>query len=876
MKQNSVLALIGALFFVLLLNGCGGGGGGGGGSSSGSSPNSGVASGPTVAIVANSAVMAEHSQQFLAAVGSQITLDGTSSTDSGGSIISYTWVLTAKPSGSAATLSGSTGGSISLVPDTSGSYTVALTVIDSNGISASQSMTLQVTSSIPIVNVVESLQFSGPSTTEPTQYVSVGSIVSLDASSSSDPANLPLSITWTMLQQPAGSVASLAQSGTVSYFSPDVPGQYQVRARATNSNGAYSDVIEVLIANNAPTTVVVANAAPVTGVGSISTYTGYNVVLDSSQSEYQSTDSVVTTWSMLSLPAGSTTARLSSSVSTMVDFIPDVPGDYVVQVSLQDNTTGLSSQYTMTVKVSQAPIAVVTGAATPVAVASAPSFVAQIGVPITLLGSGSYDPSGATISYSWALTYKPSGSRVILTNSTAENLVFTPDVNGYYTFTLTVSDANGVNSSQQVTVDVGSYPPVAMVAQSQIAVLLGNAVTDSAAQSYDQDGNTLTYVWSIISAPGGSVATIVNPTSATLSFIPDVAGTYTAAVTVSDGNISSVATVSIVAYGAQPGTVPLTYVPLNAKFSKALGKAVIVSANPNILHLVDPVAATDVSVALPAAVKSMSLSPNGMYAGVLHEGTVSLVNLSNATLVNTSSTGGSQTDVFVNNNGQLYLTGQTGGQWVTPGFTEQDGTTGALLQTSNVPDVYGTTLGIYSDLNNKIFFLSLGLSPTQIYAVALDSNGIITTTTGSPYWGGYPMNAPFWLSSDQSLLYTSAGDYFSTSNLTYQGTLGLTTEGIVGAYTAVQSLSNSATAQETVLFQSITSYSGPVTYPSVYKQYTGTLQFMQPDVPLPVLGTAQTYGLYIFHASDDTHVMVVQTGSSSANATGLLYFLLKR
>jgi len=867
MKLKPGLAQIAVLLFILLLNGCGGGGGGGGGGS-----GSGSGSGPTVAIVANAAIKAETGKQFLAAVGSQITLDGTSSTDAGGSISTYAWTMTVKPAGSTATLSSASGANVSLVPDLSGSYSITLTVTDSNGMSAAQTMALQVTSSIPIVNVVESLQFNGPSTTEPTQFVSVGSIVSMDASTSTDPANQPLNITYTMLEQPTGSVASLAQSGTVSYFSPDVAGQYMVRARATNSSGGYSDVIEVLVANTAPTTVVVANAAPVTGAGSFSTYTGYNVVLDSSGSSYPSTDSVVTSWSMLSLPAASTTARLSYS-GTTVNFIPDVPGNYVVQLTLQDNTTGLTSQYITTVTVTQAPIAVVTGSSDPVAVASAPTFVAQAGSPITLLGSGSYDPVGATMSYSWALTYKPYGSSVVLSNSTAQNLVFTPDVNGAYTFTLTVRDANGGSSMQPVTVDVGSYAPVPVVAQTNIGILLGNSVTDSATQSYDQDGHTLSFAWSILAAPSGSVAQIASPNTATLSFTPDVAGTYTAAVTVSDGNISSVALVTMTVYSAQPGAVPLTYVPLNAKYDKALGKAVIVSANPNVLHLVDPVAATDVSVALPAAVKSISLSPNGMYAGVLHEGTVSLVNLSTATLVNSSATNGSQTDVLVNNSGQFYLTGQTGGQWVTPGFTEIDGTTGATLQTANVPDVYGTTLAIYSDLNNKIFFLSQGLSPANIYAVALDSNGLITTTTGSPYWGAYGMNGPFWLSVDQSLLYSSTGDYFSTADLSYKGTFGLTS---AGAYSAVQSLSNSATAQETVLLQSVTPYSGTLTYPSVYKRYTGALQFMQADVPLPVLGAEQTYGLYIFHASDDSHVMVVQTGSSAANAAGLLYFLLKR
>lgn len=90
------------------------------------------------------------------------------------------------------------------------------------------------------------------------------------------------------------------------------------------------------------------------------------------------------------------------------------------------------------------------------------------------------------------------------------------------------------------------------------------------------------------------------------------------------------------------------------------------------------------------------------------------------------------------------------------------------------------------------------------------------------------------------------------------------------------SVSNSATASETVLLQGGTNYIDPITYPSVYKRYTGSLQFMQADVALPKLGNVQTYGLKIFHASDDSHVMVVQTGSNSSTAAEMLYFLLKR
>jgi len=51
------------------------------------------------------------------------------------------------------------------------------------------------------------------------------------------------------------------------------------------------------------------------------------------------------------------------------------------------------------------------------------------------------------------------------------------------------------------------------------------------------------------------------------------------------------------------------------------------------------------------------------------------------------------------------------------------------------------------------------------------ATGLLGTSQGSPYWGDYAMGAPFWLSADQTLLFTSAGSYFRTSDLTYAGTL---------------------------------------------------------------------------------------------------------
>jgi hypothetical protein len=77
-------------------------------------------------------------------------------------------------------------------------------------------------------------------------------------------------------------------------------------------------------------------------------------------------------------------------------------------------------------------------------------------------------------------------------------------------------------------------------------------------------------------------------------------------------------------------------------------------------------------------------------------------------------------------------------------------------------------------VNHKLFVIASGLSPSEIYNINVDPATGNTTGYGqAPYWGDYGMFAPLWLSGDQSLLFTAAGTYFSTSNLNYIGTFNI-------------------------------------------------------------------------------------------------------
>lgn len=750
-----------------------------------------------------------------------------------------------------------------------GSYVVALDVTDDQGRTTRQTATLVASQGAPVVTLTGTVEFKGLTDTRPAQTLAVGSMVSLDTAGTTDPSGGAVAVGWQMLQQPAGSKAVLTTSGTITYFTADVAGTYQVRARGTNVAGQFSDVVFTYNATaQAPVVVVAGSVTAVGGSSTLGAAVGNLVLLDANGSNVPNVATTTATWQLLSRP-GTSTAALSATSGWFVSLVPDVAGTYLVRTTLLDSATGVSSQFTTTLNVLPGVTAVVTGYTMPVARVAAPPLVSGAGLPVTLRGNGSYDPNGGALTYRWSVSARPVGSSAALAQTTQADTSFTPDLDGTYQFQLVVTDSAGRSSTQAVTVYVGNYPPVAALDRTQISVPAGQPVTASAAASVSQSGRPLGFQWSVDARPSGSTATIASPTSAALSFTPDVAGTYYLTVTVTEGAVSSIAGLTVTAIVPVPGTVQLAYTPLMAAYSKSLGLATIVSSTPNTLHLVNPATATDTAIALPTAVKGLNLSPDGRLAAVLHEGAVSLIDLPTATLLHSSSTGGSQTEALVSDAGLVYLTGQTGGQWVTPGFTVLDGRTGATVQTFNsFASIYGTTRAILSSGAGKVFTISLGLSPSQIYGYTVDpATGQLGTSQGSPYWGDYAMDAPFWLSADQTLLFTAAGTYFRTSDLTYAGTLG----------SAVVSVSHSSTAQEAVaLAPTSPSYSATLTYPSVYKRYTGSLLFPAADVPLPSVYGIATYGRQIFHAADDKLVMLVQTGSAQSDASGLQFYLLKR
>jgi hypothetical protein len=362
-------------------------------------------------------------------VGATVTLDGSGSTDANGDSLSYQWTLTSVPPGSSAALSDVAAVRPTYVVDVVGSYTASLIVSDGRLSSPADAITVTAAAlnAVPVANAGTD------------QSVSVGTVVTLDGSASSDANGDALNYQWALTVRPAGSTAVLSDTGAVKpTFMADVAGSYT--ATLTVRDGK---------STSAPDTVSVVastvNAAPVANAGpDQSVVTGSVVTLDGSASTDADGDVLRYRWSLTAVPSGSR-ATLSDSAVSRPTFTPDLDGTYVASLVVNDGTVD-SNVDTVTITSARA-----NGA--PVANAGPDQSVYQK-TYVTLDGTGSSDPDGDTLTFSWTVNSHPGMFPPILTGASTAKPMFRADDVGDYVLGLTVNDGTLTSRSDAITVTV--------------------------------------------------------------------------------------------------------------------------------------------------------------------------------------------------------------------------------------------------------------------------------------------------------------------------------------------------------------------------------------------------------------------------------------
>eukprot|EP00928_Gymnodinium_smaydae_P044917 TRINITY_DN29986_c0_g1_i1.p1 TRINITY_DN29986_c0_g1~~TRINITY_DN29986_c0_g1_i1.p1 ORF type:complete len:434 (-),score=69.57 TRINITY_DN29986_c0_g1_i1:578-1879(-) len=251
-----------------------------------------------------------------------VFLDGTASRDPEAGVLRFAWALDV-PAGSASRLSRSEAARPHFFADLAGVYTARLTVTDSSGASATDTVTIRTSNRAPVARGGRD------------QFVHVGDRILLDGSRSDDPDADALTFAWSLAARPAGSAANLTSPGAgeggaaaTASFSADVPGVYTAKLVVTDAHGSSSDdAVTVRTLNRQP---------EVDARGPRAVRAGDFVALDGSRSVDPDGDALAFSWSLRKSPRNSS-AKLVHAKTRKPHFLADAAGVYVAKLVVSDS-----------------------------------------------------------------------------------------------------------------------------------------------------------------------------------------------------------------------------------------------------------------------------------------------------------------------------------------------------------------------------------------------------------------------------------------------------------------------------------------------------------------------------------------------------------
>jgi PKD repeat protein len=172
--------------------------------------------------------------------GTTVTLNGTGSSDPDGQPITYLWSQMVS-SGPAVTLSSTTSATPSFTTSGDGTYTFMLTVTDSQGATASDTVVVRVVNQPPVANAGSD------------QVVNEGATVRLNGSGS-DPEGGTVTYRWSIVSSDGPEVTLSSTTSLTPSFPTTDNGTYTLMLTATDSQGATgTDTVIVRVNNVFPT-----------------------------------------------------------------------------------------------------------------------------------------------------------------------------------------------------------------------------------------------------------------------------------------------------------------------------------------------------------------------------------------------------------------------------------------------------------------------------------------------------------------------------------------------------------------------------------------------------------------------------------------------
>jgi hypothetical protein len=162
----------------------------------------------------------------------------------------------------------------------------------------------------------------------------------------------------------------------------------------------------------------------------------------------------------------------------------------------------------------------------------------NVGATVQLDGSGSSDPDGDALTFSWSFVSRPAGSAAALRDPAAARPTFVADLPGTYMMQLIVNDGQVNSTPDTVTVSTNNSSPVANAGADQTVAVRATVRLDGSG-SRDPNGDPLTFQWVLTSVPQGSNAVLSDATAVNPTFVADLPGVYLVQLIVNDGSLNS-------------------------------------------------------------------------------------------------------------------------------------------------------------------------------------------------------------------------------------------------------------------------------------------------------------------------------------------------
>lgn len=436
-----------------------------------------------------------------------VTLNGTGSSDIDGDSLDYNWSIVSKPSNSSsANIIHETNSTATLIPDVKGTYTIRLKVSDGTA-SSQDDVTIMVANATPVANAgADAIAY-------------VNSTVHLDGSDSNDSDGDSLDYNWTITADANGSTILNDANTTSPYFDANTTGDYTISLVVYDGTiHSTASTVTITVKNNPPVAKAgedntTLNKVPVDLNGSGS----YDVDGDPIQSY---------TWTVASKPLGSTTTISNGENTT---FTPDKKGTYIISLVVNDGNTDSIEDNVTIIALNNIPVAI----------AGSDQNVSAHTI-VDLNGTASTDIDDDNLTYAWSILSSPANSDVTTSNAVEQdNQTFTPDIKGVYVLGLVASDdENHSINDANTTIRVANAVPVAMASANHLSVYYGETVDLNGSASNDDDKDPLTYSWTLLT-PAGSSSTLSDNNISNPTFMPDKEGNYTVQLIVNDGEADS-------------------------------------------------------------------------------------------------------------------------------------------------------------------------------------------------------------------------------------------------------------------------------------------------------------------------------------------------